>query len=142
MILIPLRCERPTLSRLTYFVPSLISHLFPQPPGVFHVPSPRDTARRRHRVALAGPAVDQDAGQPAEATSLDTVIVTGTRATDRAVLESTSPIDVLTAEDIRRAGAFERRAGADAAGARAVIQSLPPVQLRGADLVRPASCAD
>jgi iron complex outermembrane receptor protein len=38
------------------------------------------------------------------ATNLDTVIVTGTRASDRSVLESTSPVDVLSAEDIRRAG--------------------------------------
>lgn len=50
--------------------------------------------------ALSLPAFAAD---PA-ATTLDTVIVTGTRASDRTVLESTSPIDVLNAEDIRRAG--------------------------------------
>ena len=53
-------------------------------------------------LALALPAHAQTA--PAGATDLDAVIVTGTRATDRTALESTSPIDVLTAEDIRKAG--------------------------------------
>jgi len=51
----------------------------------------------------------QDA--PANATTLDTVIVTGTRAVDRTVLESTSPVDVLTAEDIRRAGVVNGELG-------------------------------
>ncbi|MGE8222853.1 MAG: hypothetical protein ACN6OZ_08515, partial [Stenotrophomonas sp.] len=49
-------------------------------------------------LSAAAPALAQDA------TNLDTVIVTGTRAADRTVLESTSPVDVLTAEDIRKAG--------------------------------------
>ncbi|RPE76890.1 TonB-dependent receptor plug domain-containing protein [Vulcaniibacterium tengchongense] len=53
-------------------------------------------------VALAVPAFAQDAA--GDATELDTVIVTGTRARDRTVLESTSPVDVLTAEDLRQAG--------------------------------------
>ncbi len=46
-----------------------------------------------------------------DATQLDTVIVTGTRALDRTVLESTSPVDVLTAEDIRRAGVVNGELG-------------------------------
>jgi len=44
-------------------------------------------------------------------THLDTVIVTGTRASDRTVLESTSPVDVLTAEDIRKAGVVNGELG-------------------------------
>jgi len=63
-------------------------------------------------LALASPAFAQDAVETtAEATNLDTVIVTGTRATDRTVLESTSPIDVLTAEDIRKAGVLNGELG-------------------------------
>ena len=63
-------------------------------------------------LALAAPAFAQDAVETAaEATNLDTVIVTGTRATDRTVLESTSPIDVLTAEDIRKAGVLNGELG-------------------------------
>ncbi|NDK38096.1 TonB-dependent receptor [Pseudoxanthomonas gei] len=63
-------------------------------------------------LALAGPALAQDStASAAEATNLDTVIVTGTRATDRTVLESTSPIDVLTAEDIRKAGVLNGELG-------------------------------
>ncbi|TGS18738.1 TonB-dependent receptor, partial [Mesorhizobium sp. M1C.F.Ca.ET.187.01.1.1] len=46
-----------------------------------------------------------------DATNLDTVIVTGTRAADRTVLESTSPVDVLTAEDIRKAGVVNGELG-------------------------------
>ncbi len=52
-------------------------------------------------------ADDRDAGT----TSLDAVIVTGTRARDRTVLESTSPIDVLDQEDLRRAGAVNGELG-------------------------------
>ncbi|MBD9367301.1 TonB-dependent receptor [Xanthomonas sp. XNM01] len=44
-------------------------------------------------------------------TTLDQVIVTGTRASDRTVLESTSPVDVLTAEDIRKAGVLNGELG-------------------------------
>ena len=63
-------------------------------------------------LALAGPAFAQDAvDTTVEATNLDTVIVTGTRATDRTVLESTSPIDVLSAEDIRKAGVLNGELG-------------------------------
>lgn len=46
-----------------------------------------------------------------DATQLDTVIVTGTRAVGRTVLESTSPVDVLTAEDIRKAGVVNGELG-------------------------------
>ncbi len=60
-------------------------------------------------LALALPAAAQTSG----ATDLDAVIVTGTRATDRTALESTSPIDVLTAEDMAEPGDVP----AEAAGA-------------------------
>ncbi|RYZ72766.1 MAG: TonB-dependent receptor [Lysobacteraceae bacterium] len=63
-------------------------------------------------LVLATPAFAQDpAVATTEATNLDTVIVTGTRASDRTVLESTSPIDVLTAEDIRKAGVLNGELG-------------------------------
>ncbi|MET0717803.1 MAG: TonB-dependent receptor, partial [Pseudoxanthomonas sp.] len=62
-------------------------------------------------LALSASAFAQEAAGPVEATNLDTVIVTGTRATDRTVLESTSPIDVLTAEDIRKAGVLNGELG-------------------------------
>ena len=60
-------------------------------------------------IALAlscAPVLAQDA-----VATLDQVIVTGTRASDRTALESTSPIDVLDAEDIRRAGAVNGELG-------------------------------
>ncbi|MGH8025457.1 MAG: TonB-dependent receptor plug domain-containing protein, partial [Pseudoxanthomonas sp.] len=63
-------------------------------------------------LALAAPAFAQEVAETtADATNLDTIIVTGTRATDRTVLESTSPIDVLTAEDIRKAGVLNGELG-------------------------------
>ena len=59
-------------------------------------------------VALSSPAhaqsADASAAAARQAVNLDQVIVTGTRASDRTVLESTAPIDVLTADDLRRAG--------------------------------------
>ncbi|MDQ1092305.1 iron complex outermembrane receptor protein [Xanthomonas sacchari] len=61
-------------------------------------------------LALAAPAFAQDAA-PAAATNLDTVIVTGTRASGRTVLESTAPVDVLSAEDIRKAGVVNGELG-------------------------------
>ncbi|MCD9030619.1 TonB-dependent receptor [Luteimonas sp. Y-2-2-4F] len=60
--------------------------------------------------ALAAPAFAQEAA-PAGATELDAVIVTGTLARDRTVLESTVPIDVLDADDLRRAGAVNGELG-------------------------------
>lgn len=61
--------------------------------------------------AFASPAMAQSTGQTTETTTLDNVIVTGTRARDRTVLESTSPIDVLTAEDLRKAGVLNGELG-------------------------------
>ncbi|MCW0452939.1 TonB-dependent receptor plug domain-containing protein [Xanthomonas sacchari] len=61
-------------------------------------------------LALAAPAFAQEAA-PATATNLDTVIVTGTRASGRTVLESTAPVDVLSAEDIRKAGVVNGELG-------------------------------
>jgi len=62
-------------------------------------------ARSRLALALTAalPAVAAAQAFEPATTTLDQVIVTGTRASDRTVLESTSPVDVLTAEDLRRA---------------------------------------
>ncbi len=70
-------------------------------------------------LALAIGAVLGTAAQAQEAagnatpgtTDLDAVIVTGTRARDRTVLESTVPVDVLSAEDIRKAGVLNGELG-------------------------------
>jgi len=50
-------------------------------------------------LALAVPAFAQTG-----TAELDTVIVTGTRASQRTALESTAPIDVLSFDDLRKAG--------------------------------------
>ena len=63
-------------------------------------------------LSLASPAfAQQSTTAPGDAVDLDKIIVTGTRASDRTVLESTSPIDVLTAEDIRKAGVLNGELG-------------------------------
>lgn len=63
-------------------------------------------------LALAAPAFAQQAsGDAVSATNLDTVIVTGTRASGRTVLESTAPADVLSAEDLRKAGIINGELG-------------------------------
>lgn len=61
--------------------------------------------------ALSPTAYAQDTAPTATTAELDTVIVTGTRARDRTVLESTVPIDILTADDLRRAGAANGELG-------------------------------
>ncbi|KRG70184.1 TonB-dependent receptor plug domain-containing protein [Pseudoxanthomonas dokdonensis] len=53
----------------------------------------------------ASPLRAQDTAPSSDPVQLDNVIVTGTRARDRTVLESTSPIDLLAGEDIRKASA-------------------------------------
>ena len=50
-------------------------------------------------------ALAQDANK--EARTLDTLIVTGTRVTDRTVAESQSPIDIITPETLQATGTTE-----------------------------------
>jgi len=70
--------------------------------------------------------------------NLDTVVVTGTRASDRTALDSSSPIDIVTAEDLRAAGAVNGELG------QALQNLLPSLNFPrqsnagGADMVRSA----
>ena len=74
----------------------------------------------------------------AQSSTLDTVLVTGTRSRDRTVLTSPSPVDILTAEDLQRA------AGSDGTLAAALQALLPSFNVPrqsnsgGADHVRAA----
>ena len=86
-------------------------------------------------VLAAGPAFAQDA--PAEqARTLDTLIVTGTRVSDRTVAESTSPIDVISPEALQATGTVEL--------ATALARAIPslnfprPAINDGTDAMRPA----
>jgi iron complex outermembrane receptor protein len=54
----------------------------------------------------------QDAGTDAKARTLDQVVVTGVRASDRTALDSPVPVDVLTEADLRTAGAVNGELGA------------------------------
>lgn len=67
-------------------------------------------------LALAAPAF---AASQSDATELEQIVVTGTRAKDRTVLESAVPIDVITRDDLRRAGAVGQELGQ-------VLQNLLP----------------
>ena len=70
--------------------------------------------------------------------NLDTVIVTGTRASNRTALDSSSPIDIVTADDLRAAGAVNGELG------QALQNLLPSLNFPrqsnagGADMVRSA----
>ncbi|MFT4178649.1 MAG: TonB-dependent receptor [Thermomonas sp.] len=82
----------------------------------------------------ATPAFAQDAGSDAK--NLDTLIVTGTRVTDRTVAESQSPIDIITPEVLQSTGTTEL--------ATALSRALPSMNFPrpsindGTDAMRPA----
>ncbi|MCD9006971.1 TonB-dependent receptor [Luteimonas sp. XNQY3] len=84
----------------------------------------------------AGPALAQDAPAGQNPRTLDTLIVTGTRISDRTVAESQSPIDILTPEILTSTGTVEL--------ATALSRALPslnfprPAINDGTDAVRPA----
>ena len=88
-------------------------------------------------LALAASSVfAQDAAKPGSAKTLDTLIVTGTRVTDRTVAESQSPIDIITPEALEATGTTEL--------ATALARALPslnfprPGMADGTSGVRPA----
>ncbi|MEP6633988.1 MAG: TonB-dependent receptor plug domain-containing protein, partial [Luteimonas sp.] len=76
---------------------------------------------------------DKDAGQ---ASTLDTIVVTGTRTNDRTVAESSSPIDIITPEILQSTGTTEL--------ATALSRALPSLNFPrlaisdGSDATRPA----
>ncbi len=87
--------------------------------------------------ALATPAAfAQSAEAPVSTGTLDTIIVTGTRVSDRTVAESQSPIDIITPEALQATGATEL--------ATALARALPslnfprPALTDGTSGVRPA----
>lgn len=85
---------------------------------------------------LSAPAWAQDSAGTATPTALDTVIVTGTRASDRTALESSSPIDVLPQEVLQATGTTELGTALSR-----VLPSLNfprPSLTDGTDSVRPA----
>ncbi len=86
---------------------------------------------------LASPAFAQTAAPAsAPANTLDTVIVTGTRVSDRTVAESQSPIDIISAESLQATGTSEL--------ATALARALPslnfprPALSDGTSAIRPA----
>ncbi|WP_298746298.1 TonB-dependent receptor [uncultured Brevundimonas sp.] len=86
--------------------------------------------------AGAAPALAQTAPQEPE-TGVEDVIVTGTRAPNRSRLDTLSPVDVVTAEDLQNRGTTEL--------ASALAQSVPsltfqrPAVTDGTDSIRPAT---
>jgi len=90
-------------------------------------------------LALIAPAAFAQTTTPPprdDATTLDQVIVTGTRVTDRTVAESTAPIDIITAEVLQSSGTTEL---ATALGRLLPSLNFPrPAISDGSDAVRPA----
>ncbi|MBJ7576075.1 TonB-dependent receptor [Luteimonas sp. MC1828] len=90
--------------------------------------------------ALAASALPAHAQDPTpterKATRLDTLIVTGTRASDRTAAESTAPIDLITPEALQSSGTTEL---ATALGRLLPSLNFPrPAVSDGTDAVRPA----
>ncbi len=88
-------------------------------------------------LAIAAPvAFAQTAPAPRNPTTLDQIIVTGTRVTDRTVAESQSPIDIITPETLQATGTTEL--------ATALARALPslnfprPAVTDGTSAIRPA----
>ena len=90
-------------------------------------------------LALVAPAAFAQTASPPpkdDATTLDQVIVTGTRVTDRTVAESLSPIDIITPEALQATGTTEL--------ATALSRALPslnfprPAITDGTSAIRPA----
>ncbi|HZV37396.1 MAG TPA: TonB-dependent receptor [Pseudoxanthomonas sp.] len=91
-------------------------------------------------LGLSAPAFAQDTAAPAapqtQAKTLDTLIITGTRVTDRTVAESQSPIDIISPEALEATGTTEL--------ATALSRAVPslnfprPAITDGTDAVRPA----
>lgn len=87
-------------------------------------------------LALVAPAAFAQESAPADARTLDTLIVTGTRVSDRTVAESQSPIDIITPEVLQSTGTTEL--------ATALARALPslnfprPAVTDGTSGVRPA----
>lgn len=85
--------------------------------------------------ALVAQAQD-DAAPRREATTLDNIIVTGTRVSDRTVAESQSPIDIITSDALQATGTTEL--------ATALARALPslnfprPALTDGTSAIRPA----
>ena len=88
---------------------------------------------------LAGAAQAQSSTQtpPDSATEIDEIVVTGTRVPNRSRLDTLSPVDVVTAEDLQNRGTTELAA--------ALAQSVPsltfqrPSVVDGTDSIRPAT---
>ncbi|MDH5822289.1 TonB-dependent receptor [Luteimonas sp. RD2P54] len=92
-------------------------------------------------LVLASPAAfaqspEREPPERERATTLDTLIVTGTRVADRTVAESSSPIDIISPETLEATGTVEL--------ATALSRALPslnfprPAITDGTDAVRPA----
>lgn len=87
---------------------------------------------------LASPALygEDGAAEEAEATTIDRIVVTGTRAAGRTALQSVAPVDLLTAEDLETHGSTELN--------NVLSYSLPsfnfpqPQISDGTDSIRPA----
>jgi iron complex outermembrane receptor protein len=86
---------------------------------------------------LAGAAQAQTAPQDPQTTEIDEVVVTGTRAPNRSRLDTLSPVDVVTQEDLQNRGTTELAA--------ALAQAVPsltfqrPSVVDGTDSIRPAT---
>ena len=85
---------------------------------------------------MASPSFAQT--PPQDATSVDDVVVTGTRAVGRSRLDTIAPVDVISGETLSRQGAGTETASALAATAPSINFPRPAIS-DGSDHVRPAT---
>jgi iron complex outermembrane receptor protein len=86
---------------------------------------------------VAAPAQAQDAPQD-DATTVDEIVVTGTRTVGRTRLDTIAPVDVISGEVLQRQGTGGELATALAANAPAINFPRPAIS-DGSDHVRPAT---
>jgi iron complex outermembrane recepter protein len=86
---------------------------------------------------LAAPAQAQDAPQD-DATTVDEIVVTGTRTVGRTRLDTIAPVDVISGEVLQRQGTGGELATALAANAPSINFPRPAIS-DGSDHVRPAT---
>ena len=84
---------------------------------------------------VAGAALAQEA--PDQATSVDDIVVTGTRVANRSRLDTVAPVDVVTAETLEQRGSTEL--AAQLAATVPALNFPRPSATDGTDSIRPAT---
>ena len=86
---------------------------------------------------IAGAGAAQAQNAPGSATSVDDIVVTGTRVANRSRLDTVAPVDVVTAEALEQRGTTEL--AAQLAATVPALNFPRPSATDGTDSIRPAT---